>query len=246
MAMIKCPECNNDISDTAKKCIHCGYRFTNSEEHKKLVKTIIISVVSLIVIIAAIVTIVLIVNKRNEDRKKRELEEAERQRIREEKRKEKEYREQYRDIVYDILDGAADTESCGNMISNVWYNTIWEKDDAETDMYTKNNGVFYDDFNDALRAYFDSDAYNDYATTIRQYKTDAGSAIIKMSDYPSKYADSYNALKDLYDEFVSFSSFCLSPSGSYTTYSANFAAGDSSLMSRYNKAKLYDDEFKNQ
>ena len=25
MALIKCPECNNDISDKAKQCIHCGY-----------------------------------------------------------------------------------------------------------------------------------------------------------------------------------------------------------------------------
>ena len=25
MALIKCPECNKEISDTAKNCIHCGY-----------------------------------------------------------------------------------------------------------------------------------------------------------------------------------------------------------------------------
>ena len=24
MAMIKCPECGQEISDKAKKCIHCG------------------------------------------------------------------------------------------------------------------------------------------------------------------------------------------------------------------------------
>lgn len=26
MAMIKCPECNEDISDKAEECIHCGYK----------------------------------------------------------------------------------------------------------------------------------------------------------------------------------------------------------------------------
>ena len=26
MAIIKCPECNKEISDTAKTCIHCGYK----------------------------------------------------------------------------------------------------------------------------------------------------------------------------------------------------------------------------
>lgn len=25
MALIKCPECGKDVSDTAKSCIHCGY-----------------------------------------------------------------------------------------------------------------------------------------------------------------------------------------------------------------------------
>lgn len=27
MALIKCPQCNKDISDTIDKCIHCGYLF---------------------------------------------------------------------------------------------------------------------------------------------------------------------------------------------------------------------------
>ena len=26
MALIKCPKCNHEISDTTKKCIHCGTR----------------------------------------------------------------------------------------------------------------------------------------------------------------------------------------------------------------------------
>ena len=28
MAIIKCPNCGNDISDKAEKCIHCGYELT--------------------------------------------------------------------------------------------------------------------------------------------------------------------------------------------------------------------------
>ncbi|MBU1106980.1 MAG: zinc-ribbon domain-containing protein, partial [Candidatus Riflebacteria bacterium] len=26
MALIKCPECGKDISDTTVSCVHCGYR----------------------------------------------------------------------------------------------------------------------------------------------------------------------------------------------------------------------------
>lgn len=28
MALINCPECGKEISDSAEKCIHCGYEIT--------------------------------------------------------------------------------------------------------------------------------------------------------------------------------------------------------------------------
>ena len=31
MALIKCPECGKDISDTVKSCIHCGYMINLKE-----------------------------------------------------------------------------------------------------------------------------------------------------------------------------------------------------------------------
>ena len=33
MALIKCPECGNEISDTAEQCIHCGYRIKKDENN---------------------------------------------------------------------------------------------------------------------------------------------------------------------------------------------------------------------
>ena len=32
MALIKCPECGNEISDKAQQCIHCGYPIPKSNE----------------------------------------------------------------------------------------------------------------------------------------------------------------------------------------------------------------------
>ena len=34
MALIKCPECGNSVSDQAAQCIHCGYPFENLEPSK--------------------------------------------------------------------------------------------------------------------------------------------------------------------------------------------------------------------
>ena len=29
MALIRCPECGKEVSDTCDSCIHCGYRLKN-------------------------------------------------------------------------------------------------------------------------------------------------------------------------------------------------------------------------
>lgn len=43
MALIKCPECGNEISDTAEQCIHCGYKIKKDENNSdKSDKVIII------------------------------------------------------------------------------------------------------------------------------------------------------------------------------------------------------------
>ena len=34
MALIKCPECNKEISDTAKTCIHCGYKINSDTNYR--------------------------------------------------------------------------------------------------------------------------------------------------------------------------------------------------------------------
>lgn len=67
MALINCPECGKEISDTCESCIHCGYKLTKTidieevQTNKKnfLSKSIIIVAVSVIVLLI----IVLVVNK---------------------------------------------------------------------------------------------------------------------------------------------------------------------------------------
>ncbi|MGN1480728.1 zinc-ribbon domain-containing protein [Porcipelethomonas sp.] len=35
MALIKCPECEKEISDTTNSCPHCGYKLSNDSNFKK-------------------------------------------------------------------------------------------------------------------------------------------------------------------------------------------------------------------
>lgn len=67
MALINCPECGKEISDTCESCIHCGYKMIKTidieekqtNKKKLLSKPIIIVIVSVI----ALLIIVLVVNK---------------------------------------------------------------------------------------------------------------------------------------------------------------------------------------
>ena len=34
MALIKCPDCGNEVSDKAKACIHCGYPIEDMQPQK--------------------------------------------------------------------------------------------------------------------------------------------------------------------------------------------------------------------
>lgn len=52
MAMIKCPECGKEYSDTAKACPNCGYRKSHTTENKKLLIEIIAGVVFAILVVS--------------------------------------------------------------------------------------------------------------------------------------------------------------------------------------------------
>ena len=58
MALINCPECSKEISDTCEKCIHCGYTFTQSMNNTQKIKAkkhinrkIILGIVTIIIVL---------------------------------------------------------------------------------------------------------------------------------------------------------------------------------------------------
>ena len=59
MALIKCPECNKEISDTAKKCVHCGYvlkrKKYKEEKHSKISYFIPLIIIILVFLIGTFV-----------------------------------------------------------------------------------------------------------------------------------------------------------------------------------------------
>lgn len=55
MALIKCPECGQEISDTAKSCPHCGYKTKKSINPETIAKCIRITSILICIGIAMVV-----------------------------------------------------------------------------------------------------------------------------------------------------------------------------------------------
>lgn len=51
MALIKCPECGKEVSDTANTCVNCGFNLNNKITKKKKGKGCLITLLSLISIL---------------------------------------------------------------------------------------------------------------------------------------------------------------------------------------------------
>lgn len=175
MAMTTCPNCGEQISDKAKKCVHCGAELEEgmescpkcgcpiendavseaipqqvevtgvkvSKRSKKLIVTGIIAVIA--VAISAAVGVQ--VHKKNVAAKA----------AAEVQKQSEEYGNNLSLAAYSMLSGASDAETCGNLVKQVWYNAIYKESDSKTDKYTKPDGYYVSDFNDA-----DSETLNCY------------------------------------------------------------------------------------
>jgi len=69
---------------------------------------------------------------------------------------EEQYGEDIKNLNDTLLVATARAETCGNKIHDVWYNTIWKKNDTETDKFTIDSvtGSFNSDFNTSLTNLF--------------------------------------------------------------------------------------------
>lgn len=156
MALIKCPECNKEISDKVKACPYCGYPFEQQEEAQKFeISSVNIKmkkenkkkIIILVIIICCVIVVGFIGFKvyKNEQAKK----EAARYEIEVEN-----YIDNINKMKVQMIITGSEAEGLMNKTSMVWSNAIFKKSDSETDKYTMVNGEFIDDFNDALSNLF--------------------------------------------------------------------------------------------
>lgn len=275
MAMTTCPNCGEQISDKAKKCVHCGavlipeekkycpdcgaeleggmegcpkcgcpiendatsevmpqqVEVTGVKVSKKSKKLIVIGIIAVIAVaISAVVGVQ--VHKKNVAAKA--AAEAQKQ--------SEEYGSNLSLAAYSMLSGASDAETCGNLIKQVWYNAIYKESDSKTDKYTKPDGYYVSDFNDALQNLFSDSGFSSQLADINDNKDTVNSLMKKLKNPPEDYKDAYDSLSKLYDAYISLTNLATDPTGSLQTYSQNFNDADSETLNCYNALKMYLEE----
>ena len=266
MAMIKCPKCEEEISDKSEKCIHCGHILIEKtkvfceecgteikpnekvcskcgcpakikEDEPQKVEVTKVKIGNGISSKKIIICIIILLA----------IAGAVFGVISYNKKQEKERKEQLSEnyksnlstISLKMLSGSADAEKCGNKIKKVWYNSIWKESDSETDKYTKTNGRFNEDFNDSLSALFDDPDFTAITDRVEENQEEVAKLMKEMKNPPEEWEEAYRDLKDYYDEYLTFTNLCTNPSGSLQTYSTNFNNADDSAINAYKKVQTH-------
>ena len=138
-----------------------------------------------------------------------------------------------------MLKGAGDAEDCGNLSKNVWYNAIYKEKDDETDKYTRPDGYFVSDFNDALGNLFVDSSFSSKIDSIDKNQDTVNSLMKKLKNPPEEYKDAYDALSDFYDAYLALTGCATDPSGSLQTYSSTFNDADTDTLNAYKAMKQY-------
>lgn len=236
MSLIKCPECDKEISDKVKACPHCGYPFEQPEEAQKVeISSVNIkmkkenkkkAIISVIVICCVIVCIFGVVKiYKNEKAKQEAIKYEEEVDI---------YIDNIDKLKIEMISTGAEAEDLLNRTAEVWYNAIFEKSDVETDKYTKVNGVFVSDFNDALKNLYSDSKTKDKISLIESGQSDVSNIIKELQNPPRGYEEAYDTIKELSAAFRAVTDLAINPKGNLQTFNQSRQEKIDKFMELYN------------
>lgn len=242
---ILCEECGTEIPDGVDACPNCGCPVPAKEEvvdeapqkvevtavnlpkmTKNTKKYIVIAVVAVLAVIIA-----LFVGKSVKEQKLAE----------EAAQRSADYASTLETASYTMLLGAIEAEEAGNLIKNVWYNAIYEERDTKTDKYTRPDGWWVDDFNEALGNLFSDSDFIGTISSIESNQELVAGLMKDLKNPPEEYEDAYEAIKELYDAYTSLTNLATNPTGSLQTFSENFNEADTAVVNCYDAMELYID-----
>ncbi|MDY6072291.1 MAG: zinc ribbon domain-containing protein [Bacilli bacterium] len=257
MAMMNCPKCNEEISNKATKCVHCGFSLV---EEKMITCSECGKEISSKKKICPNCGCPVVEKEKNDDTQKVELTKVAFGKNTKQvllfagigviilivailligSANSKSYKKDLDTVIVKMLDGGVIAEECGNLTKKVWYNTIYEENDYTTNKYTKDSyGYFYDDFNTSLNILFNSSDFKEKIESIKSNQEEVANLMKKLKNPPSEWEEAYDDLKDYYDSYLELTNLAISPTGSLTTFSSKFNDADNKMSNSYSKMKNY-------
>ena len=226
----KCEDCGTENSIENETCVNCGCPKTIEDSPQKVEiaaisvpkikpkeKTKKYMIISIIAIFSIIVGFIGLKNSSEEK-----------------------YLTNLKSAYDTMLIGAAEAEEAASLIRRVWYNAIFEINDAETDKYTRDNSYdgFVDDFNDALSKLFSDSEFKAKLLIIETNQEDVAKLMKELQDPPEKYLEAYQATKEFYAAYTTLTNLAINPSGNIYTYTSNFNNADDEALKCLNNLKM--------
>ena len=242
MALITCPECQQQISDQAAACPKCGYPLAKVSAHPseidiaedsqiaqpatapqsspKNAKTAGIIAGCIAACFAIVIAIVFYAGKSAE------------------KNARAEYIASLESFMRTSLDGAAEAENVCGLTYKVWYDTIYEEYRSETYEYTHTNGDYNEDFNDSLVALYSSSDMIVSVASIKVNQEEVDQLYKSLQNPTEEFASCFAAVEGMYTAYCKLTNLAVSPSGSLRTYSEDYSDYDDSYLEYYKKLEL--------
>lgn len=151
----------------------------------------------------------------------------------------KQYADTMAQTAYSMMTGTDEANSCGNLIVQVWQNAIYHTENDTTDPYTRPDGQFVEDFNDALRNLLTDLEFSERQALLAENRAAVQSGMRELKDPPSKYREEYAALCDLYDDYIAVVNLALNPQGSLASYSEEYHAASKAAYESCVRINLY-------
>lgn len=151
----------------------------------------------------------------------------------------KQYADTMAQTAYSMMAGTDEANSCGSLIVQVWQNAIYHTENDTTDPYTRPDGQFVEDFNDALRNLLTDLEFSERQALLAENRAIVQSGMRELKDPPSKYREEYAALCDLYDDYIAVVILALNPQGSLTSYSEEYHAASKAAYESCVRINLY-------
>lgn len=134
-----------------------------------------------------------------------------------------------------MISSATKAEALCDLTSKVWGNAIYKNSDIATDKYTKYKGKWVGDFNSALQSLFRAEETQTMLSEIRVDQAEIETLIKTMQTPPSDLEKCYETVSELYDSYEKLTELAANPSGNYAGFSASKNVAVDDFLSNFKK-----------